>query len=101
MAIVTSKFPASVWSGLTSKNEMRPDRYASQSPNPADWDQIVAEVIATQTFVIDINAGDHLDLTQQAAVAGPAGGATVDAEARAVIDELITFLKNTGLMAAS
>lgn len=102
MASVTSEFPAVVWNGLAQHNQQRPTRFVDQAPNFEDWDQMVAEMLATQTYLVSITGGgEHLDLSQQAAVAGPTGGTTIDVEARAVIEELITFLKNTGLMAAT
>jgi hypothetical protein len=38
-------------------------------------------------------------MTQQAAIADPAGGATTDAEARAAIVSILTALRTLGLIA--
>ncbi len=47
MPYVTPKYPSQIWDGLTP-NEERINRSQRLDPNPDDWDQIVAEVIAVQ-----------------------------------------------------
>lgn len=39
------------------------------------------------------------DGSQSAAIADPSGGATVDAEARAAIDDILAALRNVGIIA--
>jgi hypothetical protein len=46
-------------------------------------------------------AGQQVVGTRQAAVAGPSGGATIDSEARAAINALLTALRTHGLIAAA
>jgi len=47
---VTPRFPGQIWDGDTN-NPWRDGRSSSLTPNPKDWDRIVAEVIATQQQV--------------------------------------------------
>jgi Protein of unknown function (DUF2793) len=44
--------------------------------------------------------GEQVVSSQAAAIASPAGGATIDAEARAAIDLVLTALRNHGLIAS-
>lgn len=60
MAKEVAKFPGEIWDGL-SRNESRTDILDSIEPNPEDWNQIVAEMIATQTEVLSgAGSGDLL-----------------------------------------
>jgi hypothetical protein len=60
--------------------------------NGTNW---VAESGATARTSLGAQAA----LTQQAAIANPAGGATTDAEARAAIVSILTALRTLGLIA--
>lgn len=46
----TISFPVNVWNGL-SDNALRKNRSDNQTPDYRDWDQIVGEVIATQSYL--------------------------------------------------
>ena len=46
MSINDPDYPASVWDGLSPR---RTDRKVNAEPEYEDWDQITAELIATQT----------------------------------------------------
>ena len=60
MAKEVAKFPGEIWDGL-SRNESRTDILDSIEPNPEDWNQIVAEMIAVQTEVVSgAGSGDLL-----------------------------------------
>lgn len=54
MAKEIAKFPGETWDGL-SRNEQRETTLDSIEPNPEDWNQIVAEMIAVQVFVAAIS----------------------------------------------
>lgn len=54
MSNETAQFPGQVWDGL-SRNESRTDILDSIEPNPEDWNQIVAEMIATQVLVTTLD----------------------------------------------
>lgn len=56
MAKEIAKFPGSTWDGL-SRNEARVDILDSIEPNPEDWNQLVAEMIAVQVFVAALGGG--------------------------------------------
>jgi hypothetical protein len=47
MPYVTPQYPGQIWDGL-SPNKERINRAQRLDPNPDDWDQIVAELIAVQ-----------------------------------------------------
>ncbi|MEN2423010.1 hypothetical protein AABB02_33480 [Streptomyces rimosus] len=49
-----------------------------------------------QPTVFDEDAGHYV---HSAAIANPAGGATVDAEARAAINQILAALRSRGLVA--
>ena len=61
MPVVPAQYPAHVWDGL-SRNSWRHTRLDQDDPDFNDWDQIAAEIIATQ---------EHLD--DVAATGGPTG----------------------------
>ena len=50
MGFAPADYPTSIWDGL-SPNTQRTARTEDQKPNFKDWDQVVAEMIATQTEV--------------------------------------------------
>lgn len=67
MSQVVADFPDNVWDGVS---ESRADRIIDRSPDYFDWDQIVAEMIATQTYVVGLGLGDgggYIELTNVAA----------------------------------
>jgi len=50
MPYVSPQYPDRIWDGLTP-NEQRITRSQRLDPDPSDWDQIVAEMISTQTVL--------------------------------------------------
>jgi len=91
VAYKPAQYPDNVWDGLTPNNSERPRRDTQRAPNGEDWDQITAEVIALQQ---QFHGPETL-------VADPAGGATVDAEARTAIAAILDILIAKGLMASA
>lgn len=59
MSVEVAKFPGEVWDGL-SRNESRTDIIDCIEPNPTDWNQIVAEMIATQVVVASLSGVSSL-----------------------------------------
>ena len=55
-----------------------------------------ADIDAVEADIVEIEADIAPYLTPGSAIADPAGGATVDAEARAKLTELLTFLRDRG-----
>ena len=60
MGWVTPDFPNNIWDGL-SPNTTRTSRSDNIDPNQQDWDQIVAELIATQQAIVDLGGGTSSD----------------------------------------
>lgn len=56
MSINEAQFPTTVWDGL-SPNTQRVSRLDDTPPRFEDWDQIVAELLATQKYVKDLEMG--------------------------------------------
>jgi hypothetical protein len=54
---------------------------------------------AVRDFIETLPATYHAAMTQQGAIADPAGGATTDTEARAAIASILTALRTLGLIA--
>lgn len=59
MSINIPQFPTDIWDGL-SPNTQRASRLITAAPDPEDWDQITAEMIATQEALIASGLGDSL-----------------------------------------
>jgi len=59
MGVASSKFPDSIWNGL-SRNSNRTNITDNVNPNFQDWDQIVSEVIAIEEFLFSIDSGNDL-----------------------------------------
>jgi hypothetical protein len=55
MAIVPSQYPGQIWNG-DSPSPWRENREGFRAPDPHDWDQVVAEVIATQERLNEVAA---------------------------------------------
>jgi len=60
MPYPSSQYPDQVWDGTTPNSERVYGRVQRLDPNPDDWDQIVAEVIATQTKLdaVEVTGGE-------------------------------------------
>jgi len=56
MGWITPDFPNSIWDGLSPRTS-RLSRTDNIDPNSEDWDQIVAELIATQQAIVDQGGG--------------------------------------------
>ncbi len=52
MAIKDTSYPTTVWDGTTPNN---PDRLVNAAPDANDWNQMLAELIAVQTFALTIS----------------------------------------------
>jgi len=52
MAIQDTQFPTTVWDGNTPNN---PNRSVNAAPDANDWNQILSELIAVQTFALTIS----------------------------------------------
>jgi len=65
-------FPTQVWDGL-SLNPWRENIMSDCIPDPQDWDQVVAEVRATQIKVLELNARDTIGPTGPIGPVGPIG----------------------------
>lgn len=66
------------------------------------------DITGLTNFLADLNAASQIKVsgikvvgTQQATIAAPTGGATVDSEARTAITSILTALKAHGLVASS
>ncbi len=53
----TALFPASVWDGITT---WRPALDITRSPDPEDWDELLAEIMAVETALYPSQADDVL-----------------------------------------
>lgn len=73
------------------------------STSPADIFQMyAADIVAGNTAAhFRTETGSIIKLYQQALIADPVGGGTVDAEARTAINAILDLLENNGLMSAT
>lgn len=107
MSINVAQFPGQLWDGL-SPNTQRVSREDNQAPRFEDWDQIVAELRATQQFAIDLemgevdttwlnigNATDAVAVGDLAAGDAASGGFFYDASASLLTVPVITVGPNT------
>jgi hypothetical protein len=53
MGFVRPAFPEQVWDGL-SANPTRIDRNVNDEPNSQDWDRIISELLAVQSYVLGL-----------------------------------------------
>lgn len=60
MGYASSKFPVQVWDGL-SRNPLRISREVDQWCNQDDWDQLVAEIQATQEQILSTPSVDGVE----------------------------------------
>jgi len=75
MTLVPAQYPTSVWTGL-SDNLDRVTLHDDIPPNSCDWDQIVSEVIATQTHIDTLEGllrAELLGVQNEASPAGTSG----------------------------
>ncbi len=86
MSINVADYPAAVWDGLSPR---RVDRETDAAPEYEDYDQITAEVVATQTELDRVEAA-RLDQFNLNAVADNAG---------AVLAGTVVYLKAAGTFA--
>jgi len=79
--------PADGLSALVRSNRLRAEYFAGT------WEIGVARAARVEI------GGEQVLASQASPIASPSGGATVDAEARAVIDQLLAMLRGHGLIA--
>lgn len=106
MGVATAQFPAAVWDG-TSETRDAPVVNINKAPDYEDWDQMVAEIQATQTevnggldginvnTVANVNVVGGIPIVHQINIADSAGDTDVVFTHKTRITD-VTVVKTTG-----